>query len=143
MSAAAGVTVLQVSVLHTDLAGYEQTFMATLHSGRILSLVANGLSAGDIISAVTITQYLHERGLGGAQFGVPTWYIFNQQNPFAFLRPISSLPGDTGYTLAATDFNPSGEVVGDSVRNSYPFNYENGSGNEIYYSDFIDCPICR
>ena len=137
VSAATGVTVLQVSVLHTDLAGYEQTFMATLHSGRILSLVANGLSAGDIISAVTITQYLHERGLGGAQFGVPTWYIFNQQNPFAFLRPISSLPGDTGYTLAATDFNPSGEVVGDSVRNSYPFNYENGSGNEIYYSDLL------
>ena len=137
VSAAAGVTVLQVSVLHTDLAGYEQTFMATLHSGRILSLVAAGLSAGDIISAVTITQYLHERGLGGAQFGVPTWYIFNQQNPFAFLRPISSLPGDTGYTLAATDFNPSGEVVGDSVRNSYPFNYENGSGNEIYYSDLL------
>ena len=137
VSAAAGVTVLQVSVLHTDLAGYEQTFMATLHSGRILSLVANGLSAGDIISAVTITQYLHERGLGGAQFGVPTWYIFNQQNPFAFLRQISSLPGDTGYTLVLTDFNPSGEVVGDSVRNSYPFNYENGSGNEIYYSDLL------
>ena len=134
VSAAAGVTVLQVSVLHTDLAGYEQTFMATLHSGRVLSLVAAGLSEGDIISAVMITQYLHERGLAVKLF-TPSWFIFKQQNLSDVLRIIHEESSD--YTLVSTDFNPSESTFGDSVKSYDVFNYENGDGNETYFSDLL------
>ena len=134
VSAAAGVTVLQVSVLHTDLAGYEQTFMATLHSGRVLSLVAAGLSDGDIISVVMITQYLHERGLV-AQFSIPVWLMFKQQNSSTFLRVINEHSSD--YTLVSTDFNPSDAAFGDSVKSYDSFNYENGDGMETYNSDLL------
>ena len=124
---ATGITVLQVSVTHTDLAGYKQTFMATLHSDNIVSIGVLGITAGARITSEIVEQYVIERGLENSELSYSWVSQLGSQ-----VGAADSIGVNSFYDIMPEDFSPK-----DSIKLLITFRNTATAGTSIYFSDVI------